>query len=183
VKTKGNFWIKAFKNKDEMRRWIPKVEMVHNEAFQTHPWFYPSTEAEFKLIANNMIQIAEPGLMKLIMKDIDVVGFVIAYPDIAEGIQKARGRMWPLGWLHLLRSMRTTRTIDLNGLGILPKYQGLGSNALLYAEVERTLRESRFERAEIVQVDERNFKSKADMDILSVKWHKRHRTFRLILSK
>ncbi len=182
VKTRGNFWIKTFKDKDEMRTWIPKVEEVHNEAFCVHPWFYPSTNAEFELIANNMIQIAQPGLMKLIMKGEEVAGFIIAYPDISEGIQKSHGRMYPFGWVYLLDAIRNSKTVDMNGLGILPKYQGLGSNALLYTEVEKTLRNSRFERLEIVQVDERNFKSKADMDILGTTWHKLHRSYHYLLN-
>jgi len=180
VKAKGNFWIKTFKDKNEMRTWIPKVEAVHNEAFQIHPWYYPSTEAEFEMIANSMIQISQPGLMKLIMKGEEVAGFIISYPDISEGIQKSRGRMFPFGWAYLLSSMKNSKTVDMNGLGILPKYQGLGSNALLYTEVEKTLRESRFERLEIVQVDERNFKSKADMDTIGTIWHKLHRSYRYL---
>jgi hypothetical protein len=182
VKTRGNFWIKTFKDKEEMRTWIPRVEAVHNEAFSVHPWYYPSTEAEFEMIASSMIQIAQPGLMKLIMKGEEVAGFIISYPDISEGIQKSHGRMFPFGWAHILSALKNSKTVDMNGLGILPKYQGLGSNALLYTEVEKTLRDSRFERLEIVQVDERNFKSKADMDTIGTIWHKLHRTYRYFLN-
>jgi len=182
VKIRGNFWIKTFKDKEEIRAWIPKVEAVHNEAFSVHPWYYPSTEAEFEMIADSMIKIAQPGLIKLIMKGEEVAGFILSYPDISEGIQKSRGRMFPFGWAYLLSAMKNSKTVDMNGIGILPKYQGLGSNALLYTEVEKTLRASHFDRLEIVQVDERNFKSKADMDMIGTTWHKLHRTYRYLIN-
>jgi len=47
----------------------------------------------------------------------------------------------------------------LNGIGLLPQFQGLGGNVLLYAEVENTLAGAGMKRGEIVQVDERNFRS------------------------
>jgi hypothetical protein len=181
VKSKGKFWIKTFNNKQEMRQWVSKVEFVHNQAFSDNPGFCPSTKAEFEVIAGNMINIADPGLIKLIMNENEVAGFMIAYPDISEGLQKSHGKLWPFGWFHILWAKHNSKVLNMNGLGILPRYQGLGSNALLYTEVKETLRNSRFVKAEIIQVDERNFKSRSDMDILGVTWNKRHRTFRYVL--
>jgi hypothetical protein len=177
VKQRGKFWIKTFKDKAEMREWIPYVEKVHNEAFCNNPGFYPSTEAEFKILAGSIIQIADPKLVKIIMKDQEVAGFIIAYGDISAAIQKVHGRIYPFGWISLLREQKNTKIINLNGLGLLPKYQGLGGNALLYTEVEKTIINSRFEFAEMVQIDERNFKSKSDMETMGVNWYKRHRTY------
>jgi len=65
----------------------------------------------------------------------------------------------------------------LNGIGLLPQFQGLGGNVLLYAEVENTLAGAGMKRGEIVQVDERNFRSKSDMETMGVIWNKRHRTY------
>jgi GNAT superfamily N-acetyltransferase len=181
VQQRSNFWVKTFRNKAEMRRWIPAVEIVHQEAFQHNPGFYPSSPEDFKLLANGMIQIADPKLIKLIMYGENVAGFIIAYADISNALRKSHGRIWPLGWLWLLQDLKQSRLVNLNGVGLLPEYQGMGGNALLYTELEKTLREFNFEQAEIIQVDERNFKSKADMERLGVHWSKRHRTYRLDL--
>jgi len=128
-----------------------------------------------------MIQAADPRLLKLIMKDDEVAGFIISYADISMAIQRTKGKMWPLGWVDLLLEKNRTKIVNMNGLGLLPKYQGLGSNALLYTEVEKTIRDFGFEHAEIVQVDERNFKSKSDSDVLGVIWHKKHRTYNMAI--
>lgn len=178
IKERGSFWIKSFKSKAEMRRWIPAVNRVHHQAFQNNPGYYPTTPEEFALIANTMIQIADPALIKLIMKEDQVAGFIIAYADISKALQKIGGELWPLGWYTILREQKRTRLVNLNGLGLLPEFQGRGANAFLYAELEKTLRSRKqFDRLEAVQVDERNFKSKSDMETTGVIWYKRHRLY------
>ena len=61
---------------------------------------------------------------------------------------------------------------------MLPQYQGLGNNALLYVEIEKTLLERGSKSAEIIQVDERNFRSKSDMENMGVIFNKTHRVYR-----
>lgn len=181
VKKRGGFWIKTFNSKAEMRAWAPRIEEIHRLAFQNNPGYYPSTKEEFSLMAANMIRVADPHLVKLIMKGDEVAGFMIAYANISAAIRRCGGRLFPLGWLYILAEFRRARWVDLNGLGLLPAYQGLGGNILLYSEVEETLLRSRFDFAEIVQVDEQNFKSRADMENMGVHWHKCHRTYQLAL--
>jgi hypothetical protein len=181
VKQRKNFRVMSFQTKKEMQAMIPAINTVNREAFQSNPGYYPSTPAEFDMLAKNMIQILEPGIPKLIMKDEEVAGFIIAYKNISRGIQKSKGKMWPLGWIQLLKDKRQSRIIDMNGVGLLPKYQGLGANALLYSELEKTVRATNADIAEFVQIDELNFKSKSDMERVGVTWRKRHRTYQLSL--
>jgi ribosomal protein S18 acetylase RimI-like enzyme len=178
IKKRGNFWIKTFKSKAEMREMVPVINEVHNKAFQTNPGYYPSTPDEFNLIARTMIQIADRRMVKIIMKGEEVAGFIISYKNICDGIRKSGGHLFPFGWVPILIDQRNSRKADINGLGLLPEYQGMGANLLLYTELESTLREFQIERAELVQIDERNFKSKSDMENMGVTWNQRHRLYR-----
>jgi hypothetical protein len=177
VRRRGNFWTKIFKDPKEIKAWIPKIEVVHEEAFSRNPSFHPSTHAEFQLMASNLMAVHRPGLMKLIMCGDDVAGFVITHPDPYAALQRTKGKLYPFGWLDILMEMKRTKVGDLNGIGILPKYQGMGANILVYDEMDKTLRATKWERAEFVQVDERNFKSKSDMETMGVKFNKVHRLF------
>ncbi len=180
VKERGNFWIKTFRSKREIRKYIYEVNRIHDEAFQgiIDFQFYPSTKEEFKMMADSIIFVADLNIMKLIMKGDEVAGFVIEYPDIAEAIQKTHGRLFPFGWITILHAIHHSTDFSLNGIGILPKYQGLGSNALLYTEIEKTVRAHRYQRAESIQVQEKNFRSKDDMESLGVRWVKKHRIYK-----
>lgn len=177
VKDKSKFWILELKNNHDIQKWISEVEKIHQKAFSTNPNFIPSSPQEFRMMADSIIRITLPGLIKLIMKENEVVGFIIAYPNINRAIQRNKGRLLPFGWIDSFIEKKKTVLCDLNGVGIIPEYQGLGANILLYSEVEKSLRKFSFERAEIIQVDERNFKSKSDMDNMGIKWYKRHRIY------
>ncbi len=179
VKQRGGFWIKTFKSTKEMLPWIPKVDIMHHEAFKNNPGYYPSTPEEFELLVKSILAIANPRFIKGIMHGEDIAGFILAYPDIAAAVQRTGGRIWPLGWIDLWLEKQRSRDLTVNAIGLLPQYQGLGANILLYAELEKTIRENKIKSMQVLQVDERNFKSKSDMDTIKVNWCVRHRTYRL----
>ena len=88
------------------------------------------------------------------MKGDTIAGFLFGFPDLSDGIRRAKGRLFPLGWLWILREFKRTRWLNLMGAGILAPYRGLGVNAILYAEMFRTISDGRFEHADIVQIEE-----------------------------
>ena len=112
------------------------------------------TEAEAKVIGDRLMQVGEPRLIKLVMKGDTIAGFLFGFPDLSDGIRRAKGRLFPLGWLWVLREFKRTRWLNLMGAGILAPYRGLGVNAILYAEMFRTISDGRFEHADIVQIEE-----------------------------
>ena len=177
VLARGNFSIVNFKHKSEMAAWIPELEQVHHRAFAHNPNFYPSTPAEFDLLARNIIAVADPRFIKLIKYKDVIAGFVIGYPNISRAIKRANGKLFPLGWLFLLLEKKYPKVLDLNGVGIMPEYQGLGGNVLLYSELDKVTQKAGSKKAEITQVDERNFRSKSDMETLGVKFSKVHRIY------
>lgn len=181
VKERRGFRVESFQSKRELRQWVPEVQRVNNEAFAGIWGYYPIGEAEARAIAERFLAAADPRLIKLVTKDDEVVGFVIAYPDVSAGIKRANGRFWPLGWLHLLIESKRTKWINFNGVGILPQHQGAGASAVLYAELAKTVLGFRFEHADLVQVAEDNVESRGEVEGLGGEWYKRHRIYRRTL--
>ena len=178
VQARRGLWVKTFESKEEMRQWVPRVGRVFREAFSKDPDFHPPSDADIAQFSQKLIPIAEPRLIKLVMQGEEVIGYLFAYPDISAGLQKAKGRLWPLGWVHILFEKRRTKWVNLNGLGALPAYQGRGASILLYAELARSMEQFDFEHAKVVQVGEENPKSRSDMEAMGVEWYKRHRSCR-----
>jgi len=178
VKKRRGFWVKKFESKQEMREWVPKIQAVYNQAFGDVPAFVPITEDEVLLIANRILSIADPRLIKLIFKGDDLIGFLFAYHNISAGIQKALGKMLPFGWYHLMRDFKKTKFVDINGIGLLPGHQGVGGTAVLYTELEKSIREFDFNHADIVQIAETNIKNFREAANLGIQWYKRHRIYK-----
>jgi len=178
VKARSGFWIKSFRNKRELGDWIPRIQRVNNEAF-VHVWGYcPMDELETEMVAKQLLAIGDPQLIKLVMKDDEVAGFILTFPDVSAALQRIKGRLFPFGWIDVLRELKTTRWMLVNGVGLLPKYQGLGANAVLYTEMVKTLETRPVELCDVAYVAETNQKSMRDMEALGVKWYKRYRVYR-----
>lgn len=181
IKDRKDFRVKTYRRKEELLQMAPRIKAVYNAAFAGGEGFRPITEEEMQVIAQQMLSIADPRLIKLVFKGQEIVGFLFAYPNIWRGLQKANGSLWPLGWFHIWRSMRTTERVDVNGIGILPRFQGFGATAVLYVELEKTIRDFNFKHAETVQVREDNVESMGEHKMLQVNWYKNHRVYEMSL--
>jgi hypothetical protein len=167
-----------FRSKAELRSIVPRVVAAYNRSFAEIEGFVPITAAEGDAIAARILAVADPTLIKVLMKEADIVGFVIAYPDLSVAIRRCRGRLWPLGWYHLMRESKRTRWLNFNGGAILEEHRGLGGNALLYAELYYTLIErAQFQYGDLVQVQDTNTRMLQELEALQVRPYKRHRIY------
>jgi hypothetical protein len=181
VKAQRGFRIKRFRSKKELRQWVPRIMEVYNKAFVENLEYYPVTPAEARVISERLLAATDHRLVRLVMKGEEIVGFLFPFYDISAAIQKTRGRLWPFGWIALLREFKRTRWVNFNGVGLIPGHRGVGANAVLYTEVARTVHEFGFEHADVVQVEEQNAKSQGDMKAIGVRWYKKHRVYQRAL--
>jgi GNAT superfamily N-acetyltransferase len=179
IKQRGSLGVEEFKSKKDLKRWAPRIGKAYNKTFVNNWEYAPLTEREINLVLENILVVADPRLIKVITHKDEAVGFLLGFPDLSEGLQKANGKLLPLGILHLLRSMRTTDWIAVNGLGILPEFQGFGGNALLYSELDKTLHayQGRFHHVDMTQVAESAVQMRRDLINLGGKPYKNHRVY------
>ena len=179
VLERGDLWVKSFKSKRELISWAPRIGYTYNKAF-IHNWeYYPFTEADIKYAVDNVFLVANPRLIKLVMHGEEIVGFLFAFPDVSDALQRAKGRLLPFGIIDILLDMKRTKTVSGNGMGILPEFQGKGGNALLYYEMGNTILGSRqFEHVEMTQVAESATQMRADLKNLNGVEYKTHRVYR-----
>jgi hypothetical protein len=110
------------------------------------------------------------------------VGFLLAYPDISGALQKTRGRVFPLGWITILRELHKTDWININGAGMIEEFRGLGGMAILYSEMFKSVTENpRYRHAEVVQIGMENEKMQREMENFGVEFYKMHQTYRRFL--
>lgn len=70
------------------------------------------------------------------VSDGEVIGFAITLPNLSRAMQKAKGKLWPLGAVHLLKALKSRpKVVDLYLIGILPEYQNKGINTLLFRDL------------------------------------------------
>lgn len=175
---RGGLQIKKFKNKKELLAWAPRIGEAYNKSF-VHNWeYYPFTPREIDFVVSNIMTVADHRLIKIITHEEDVVGFLFAFHDVSAALQRAHGRLFPFGLLDILLELRRTNTVAVNGMGILPEYQGHGGNAILYAEMGSTLLSfSQFTHVEMTQVAETTEQMRADLKNLNGVEYKNNRVY------
>lgn len=166
-----------FKSKRELTDWAPRIGAAYNQAFVNNWEYAPLTEREIKLVLDNLLVIADPRLIKIMIHADAVVGFLFGFADVSAALQRARGRLLPFGLVDLMLEVRRTKWIAINGAGILPAFQGQGGNALLYIEMEKTLRAMSFEHADFTQVAETAVQMRRDLENLGGRPYKNHRVY------
>ena len=173
--------VRQFDTKKALRVWAERIGKTYNDTFVENWEYYPLTEREIKFLVDNLMLVANPKLIKLVTRGEDVVGFLFGFPDVSAAMQRAKGRLYPWNIVDLLLEMRRTKWVSLNGAGILPRYQGRGGNALLYVEMEKTVRDFGFLHADLTQVAETAVQMRRDLLNVGGKEYKNHRVFRKAL--
>lgn len=162
----------------DLRGLVPHLKELYNNSLGGTSGTTPLTDEEVDTMVNQLIWLADPKLIKMVMKDDKVVGFLLAYPDVSAALQKTRGRLFPFGWLTLLLELRRTKWININGAGLLPEYRGSGGTAILYSEMFKSISENpRYKHADIVQIGVENEAMQREMENFGIDFYKMHRTY------
>jgi hypothetical protein len=182
VMQRGHLEIKTFKNKKELLGWADRIGTAYNNAFVNNWEYYPLTQREIDFVVENIMTIADHRLIKIVTHGEDVVGFLFAFHDVSAAMQRAKGKLFPIGLLDILLEIRRTNTVSVNGMGILPEFQGHGGNALLYYAMGNTLLDfKQFVHVEMTQVAETTEQMRADLKNLNGVEYKNHRVYRKVL--
>jgi len=179
VMERGQLAVKRFKNKKELLQWADRIGTAYNNSFVNNWEYYPFSKREIDFVVENIMTIADHRLIKVITHGDEVVGFLFAFHDVSGAMQRAKGKLFPFGLIDILMEMRRTNTVAVNGMGILPEYQGHGGNALLYYAMGNTLLDfNQFVHVEMTQVAETTEQMRADLKNLNGVEYKNNRVYR-----
>ena len=110
-------------------------------------------------------------------KDGEVVSFIVAMPDMTEGIRKANGRLFPFGFIHVLRAAKKTKQLDLLLGAIKEQYRGKGLDVLMGVKVLESASKAGMEMMDTHHEMESNVKVRAEMERMGGTIYKKYRAF------
>lgn len=177
VLAKGKYKIKTFSNKKEIMKWALQIGKAYNDTFINNWEYYPLSTREIAYVKENILAFADPKLIKLITYEDKIIGFLLGFPDVSQAMLRSKGGLTPWGIIDLMREMKKTKWISLNGLGVLPDYQGTGGNVLMYVEMLKTIKDYGFEHAELTQMADTATRVRSDLVTIGVQVYKVHRIF------
>jgi len=170
--------IVEFSSRRKVRPYIHRVLGLVNQTFTDIYGFLPFSEDEMTDFANRFLYLINPAYIKVVLnKTEEVVAFVLGMDDISKGIQKARGRLVPFGWIHLILAARRSKQLNLLLGAIRSDYQGRGLDMLMGAKLIESARKRGKTTLDSHLELEYNYKVRAEMERMGGKVYKRFRIF------
>jgi len=177
-KNESGLRVVEFTSRRKVRPYIHKVLWLVNQTFTEIYGFWPYTEREMDDFANRFMFLINPRYIKLVVTPADeVVAFIVGMDDLSEGIRRARGKLIPFGWIHLLRAARKTKQLNLLLGAVRPDYQGRGLDMLMGGKLFESARKAGKCTIDSHLELEQNLKVRAEMERNGGKVYKRFRIY------
>jgi hypothetical protein len=176
---RGTYEILEFRTRKEIKPWIRPVLALMNETYMTGNiyGFAPLEEQEMDDLAKRYLPILDPRFVKVVKKGDEVLAFIVAMPDMTEGIRKARGRLFPFGFIRVLRAAKKTKQLDLLLGAVKEQYRGQGLDVLLGVKTLISAHEAKYEMMDTHHEMEANVKVRAEMERMGGTIYKKYRAY------
>ena len=127
-------------DRSRFRQDVEGFVSIYNRALPDHWGFVPITSGEIQHIAAGLRWLMVPELAVAAEIDGRLVGVVLALPDYNPRIRAIDGRLFPFGFLRLLRNKQAIKKLRVLAVYVVPEYRlhGLGL-ILLRALVPKAL--------------------------------------------
>ncbi len=164
--------------KDLVSRYGHQLFELLDEAYKDLYGTCPLTEGQMNYYIKTYLGFVDPRFTKVLVdEEKKLIGFGVAMPSLSRAAQKAGGRLFPLGWLHLLLAMRKPEVIDMYIVAIEPGYQERGVIAIIMNSLNKSAIEAGVKFSETNVELETNYKVHGMWKNYEKVQHKRRRAF------
>ena len=183
IRKRYDLRVKKLRNMREIRQgnYGQRIFALINEAFSPLYGYSEMTQKQIDQYVRTYLPILDLRMVTLVETAAgELVAVGISMPSLSRALQKAKGRLWPLGWFHLAKALflKRPKVLDLLLVGVKPEYQSKGVNALLFDDLVPIYQKLGFEYGETNIELEDNTKVQAQWQYLEREQHKRRRAYR-----
>jgi GNAT superfamily N-acetyltransferase len=162
----------------DLRPYIAEVFALINETYKGLYSVVTLSDAQIEFYTKAFFGFVDHEFVKLILDaDGRVAAFGLSMPSLARALQQNRGRLFPLGFIPVLRAMRRNDRLDLLLTAVRPDLQNKGLGAVLMLETWKTAAARGIAVAEAVPQLEANPKVRAQWENFEARQHKRRRCY------
>ncbi len=182
VSEKYGLHVRKLRNKSDAKKnnTARRIFELINEAFAPLYGYSKMTNAQIDQYVNTFIPILDLRMVTIVEdNDGNIIAAGISMPSMSRALQRARGKLFPFGWWHLLKALKWKRDemLDLLLIAVRPDFQGKGANALIFTDLIPVYQQLGFRYAESNVELELNNKVQSQWQYFENEQHKRRRCF------
>ena len=173
--------VKKLTLRDVFKGYGKKVFDLLNECYKPIFGFSALSEGQMNDFIDKYVRLIDLKLIPVIVNEQEeVVGVAITMGSLSKAMQKANGRLLPMGWYHLLKALKWKREdhADMLLIAIRPDYQGLGVNAMFFDDLIPIYNKYGFKWAETGPQLEDNVRELSQWKPLHPQYVKRRRCYK-----
>lgn len=177
--------IKKLKRKEiKEKNYGQKIFDLINEAYAPLYGYSKMTQGQINQYIKMYLPLIDMRMVSLVEDENgELVAVGISMPSLSEALQKAKGKMLPFGWYHLMKALffKKPQVLDLLLVGVKPEYQSKGVNALLFYDLVPVYQQMGFKYGESNPELEVNKKVQSQWNAFESVLHKRRRAYKKTL--
>jgi GNAT superfamily N-acetyltransferase len=181
VQKKYGLKVLKFKKVKDILPYGQRIFELLNTSFAHLYGYTPLTQKQIDYYTKIYITMLQLKFVTLITDpDDNLICFGISIPSLSKALQKSGGKLFPFGFIHLLRALKGKGrhdTIDLYLVAVRPDYQGKGVNALLFNDLIPVFQSNGYRYAESNIELETNHKVQSQWELFEYVQHKRRRAY------
>jgi hypothetical protein len=178
---RNNFRLLKYTNVKKLRRErAQELFDLLDEAFEDLYGTVPLTQKQKEYYIGKYVPFVNPDFIEIVVNEKDVmIGFILSIPSLSRAFQKANGRLFPFGFIGILRALKKFDTLDFLLAGVKKEYRGKGVDLIMTVDVFRTGLAKGIRLAESNPELEANAKIQNEWKIVSTRQHKRRRIYKM----
>lgn len=176
---RGKYHLAEVKHRWQYAPYVKKLFDLVNAAYAELYGVVELTERQIQKYAKKFAPLIDPDYACFVMDEQeDMVAFGVSAQSIAAALQKSRGRLFPFGWVGVLRALNGKNdTQDMFLVAVRPDLQGLGLNAVILTHAMESAMKNGIKYGETGPQLENNEKVQAQWKLFDKEQHKRRRCF------
>lgn len=141
IKKRYNLSLLRFKNKHELKEIVEPMFELLDKTYGHLSSYVPFEDEQIQYYKDKYINFINPEFVTCVIdSDKKLIAFAVTMPSYSKALQKAKGKLFPLGWYHFYKASKKNDTAAFYLIGIDPEYQGKGITAIVFTEMFRTFK-------------------------------------------
>lgn len=161
-----------------VKQYGSKFFETFNEAYGKLDGFTPVVGKAQKNVLKQFATIINRKYASILLdKEGDIAGFGIVLPSICDALIKSKGKLFPFGFIRVLRAINKPKELECALIAVKEKYKNSGVNAIIINNIGKNIIADKIERIESNPMLEHNYNIQAQWKFVGNEIIKRRQTY------
>ncbi len=165
--------------KEIIKRYGVKIFATIDEAYGHLDGYVPLSKRMVEGVLEQFGTIVNQRYISVLVNEEDeVVAVGVCFASICDALIKSKGKLFPTGFIGLLKSIKKPKELEMAIIGVKKKYKNIGLNAILIARIMNNLIEDGVEAIESNPMLETNLDIQQQWKFASSEIVKKRQTYK-----